>query len=413
LTSNNKTALEAAAMRYGGTVREWAVPVEWRERVRPPDHRYELFTTADTLDVIMRGDSLMTTYFEQWRGAYCVRRCDGRTIIKDGEGKLTGRPCQCPEDPQERRRLAREKPPQACDEKSRITLLLEGLPLGQWRLDTGGFYAAAEIRGLQAIMRGADVGDCLVKAVIRLEERTDTPMVNGQAQTYHYPCVVIEPRITAEALLALGEERRQLQASRLFIEARKQLPEHVADLYGDAAGEAMRALPAAHERSPLPAAPEPGELQPRPAQSGKILQAIEDLLIQLGRTSQQRNIWRGQMARKYAESGERATFSTLRLSVLESLQTALLEEIAAKAPAASTKPSVAAPDQSDQPAAEPWRQQLHTALALIDDATLKREAEACVENPDSTVDEGLALLSRINAYLDNLNDGVDDDTLPF
>jgi hypothetical protein len=112
-------------------------------------------------------------------------------------------------------------------------VFLEGVPVGEWRLSTKGFYAPAEIRGLQDIMRACEVADMLVRAQMRLEWRTDKKMEDGQPSTLIYPVVVIEPRQSADELLAIGEERRQRQLHPAT--EHKQLAEHIADLYGDPA----------------------------------------------------------------------------------------------------------------------------------------------------------------------------------
>lgn len=231
LTSNSKAAMEVCARRYGGAVQAWTIPPEWKDQVPPPDHTWELFTTSDTLDILFHPGGVMRTSWEEWQAGYCVLRCNGRFIEKDGTGQRVGEPCHCPDDPHERKALAMLKPPQACEEISRIAVFLEGVPLGQWRLDTKGFYAPAEIRGLQDIMAACEVSDMLVRAQLRLEWRTDKKMEAGKPSTLIYPVVVIEPRQSADELLAIGEAYRQRQLHPAT--EPKQLAQHIADLYGD------------------------------------------------------------------------------------------------------------------------------------------------------------------------------------
>ena len=120
LTSSSLSALEAAARLYGGEVRPWTIRPEWKNlpQMRPPDHRFELYTASDTLAVVIRADSLMETQYEQWEGAYCTRRCDGAFISFDGYGKLQGTECQCPADLTARKDLAKDG--KACLGISRI-----------------------------------------------------------------------------------------------------------------------------------------------------------------------------------------------------------------------------------------------------------------------------------------------------
>lgn len=231
LTSNSRSALEVAARHYGGTVDAWSVPPEWKDKVPPPEQAWELFTTSDVLNILFHPAGVIQTSWEEWQGGYCVLRCNGQFIIKDGTGKRVGEPCRCPEDPQARKALAAKRPPEACEEISRIAVFLEGVPVGEWRLSTKGFYAPAEIRGLQQIMAACDVGDMLVRAQLRLEWRTDKKMEDGKPSTLIYPVVVIEPRQSTDELLGIGEARRARQIHPA--QEHKQLAEHIADLCGD------------------------------------------------------------------------------------------------------------------------------------------------------------------------------------
>ena len=232
LTSNSLSALRLASATYGGEVQPWRIPPEWKDlpQMRTPDHQFELYTTTDTLNVLMRGDSLLDTSFEMWDGAYCARRCDGEYILHDGHGALTGMECQCPSDPEQRKALAAQG--KACLAVSRIAVLLEGMPVGQWRLDTRGDNTPAEVRGLQDMLAGCQVSQAVLKATMRLEFRTSHVMRQGQKQTHHYSCVVIEPCYTAEDLLIAGQ-RQAAHLLSLPDETTKALPEHIADLTGD------------------------------------------------------------------------------------------------------------------------------------------------------------------------------------
>lgn len=229
ITSNSRAALELVARHYGGTVQAWTVPDEWRDFGAAPTHSWEVFTTSEVLNILFHPDGVMDTSWEEWQGGLCALRCNGQFIVKDGTGKgRKGEPCRCPSDPQERKRLAAKKPPEACEEISRIAVFLEGVPALLWRMSTKGFYAPAELRGLQDIMRACEVADMLVRAQMRLEWRTDKKLEDGKPATLIYPVVVIEPRQSADELLAIGEERRQRQLHPAT--ERKQLAEHITDL---------------------------------------------------------------------------------------------------------------------------------------------------------------------------------------
>lgn len=249
LTSNSHAALSVAAQKYHGTVQEWTIRPEWQSlpQMRQPDHKFELFTASDTLDVIIRADGLMDTQWEQWDGAYCTRRCTGEFITFDGYGKLEGLECQCPMNVETRKALAAKG--QACMAVSRLCVMLEGLPLGQWRLDTRGENTPAEIRGLQEILAGCGVGTAMLRATMRLEFRTSRQMTAGKKEVHHYSCVVIEPRYTPEALLQEGE-RYQAKLLAMPVESVKSVEDHIADLYGhDPRGSTMQ-VPVTRDDAP-------------------------------------------------------------------------------------------------------------------------------------------------------------------
>src|SRR5262245_56108828 len=90
LTSHSREALIMAAKRYVGDARPWEVRPECREPGTEPTHRWELFTEADSMLILMQPAGLMHTTFEQWQGGLCVLRCDGQYITHDGTGKLIG-----------------------------------------------------------------------------------------------------------------------------------------------------------------------------------------------------------------------------------------------------------------------------------------------------------------------------------
>ena len=236
LTSNSRAALEMAATKYGGAVQPWTIRPEWQESVRAPDHALELYTESVTLDVIVRADALMDTQFEQWDGAYCTRRCSGEFITFDGYGKLQGLECQCPNDLDVRKAQAAQG--KACMAVSRLCVMLEGLPLGQWRLDTRGENTPAEIRGLQDILDAAGVGASMLRATMRLEFRTSRQMVSGEKQVHHYSCVVIEPRFTPEQLLAEGA-KAQTRLLAMPDEHAKSVEEHINEMWDTSHGSTV------------------------------------------------------------------------------------------------------------------------------------------------------------------------------
>jgi hypothetical protein len=451
LTSNSQTALQMAAQKYGGEVRRWTVRPEWQGTVRAPDHAWELFTTTDRLDILMRPDSLMHTLYEQWEGPYCTLRCDGAYILKDARGKLVGLPCQCPSLPEQRKALALQG--QACQEVSRICVMLEGLPLGQWRLDTRGFYAPAEIRGLQDILRGCQVDQLVLPATMRLEHRSDRKMVNGEKLVFNYSCVVIEPRQTIDQLLLEGE-RRRLALPPAPDERQKSLAEHIEDLTGRPPETAIPSQPqqgTALTGTPPPAqqetpatrsTPTPGPATVASGQSSdvdptatvELRRQIDQLLQARGWTEQRRTQWRGQHVRKY----KARSFAHIAKDTLQALLAELQAEDAAQARAkASAQTTAEPPGGPGQAPARPhndqatvyadpdeleettfdWRGGLHElaadTLAMLDGTqgevlelevrqTCERAWGIC-ENAEATEDQGRVCVAELRAVGDKLS----------
>lgn len=122
-TSSSQRALEAVAQLHGGDVKRWDGA--------PVGEQWELFTEASEIPVIVPPDEMaLSQFYELWTGGGCKRRCDGEAE------QITDGPCLCDAE-------ARE-----CKPHTRLSLMLIGVAgVGLWRLDTQGFYAAAELQG--------------------------------------------------------------------------------------------------------------------------------------------------------------------------------------------------------------------------------------------------------------------------
>lgn len=248
LTANNPLILNAAAQVYGGTVEEWVLPEAWKGKGTKPDHKYRLYTTSNILKIVFRASQLIDTTRERWEGAWCVRRCNGRTITFDGyDRSLIGRTCDCPEDHVARKELATRG--KACQEVSRIQVQIYDLPYGYWRLDTRGYFGPAEMRDLYDYLETCGLVAHPIEAMLRLETATARRIEktrDGEQKkvTLHYAKVVIEPIYTAAQLAMKGAEA---------VSGQKSLPENIADLYppGPAtASTALMARPAAKSTAP-------------------------------------------------------------------------------------------------------------------------------------------------------------------
>lgn len=165
LTSPWKHLLEAAAgVGIGGDVVEWHNPGMDRAE-------FELITDTDTLDVIIPPGDVLNQSYELWSGGGCLRRCDGVTMTLDA-GKTAAKKCRCPADPLERQAAAGANPPIGCKPTTRLVVMLPGLPdLGVWRLESHGFYAAAELAGAAALVEIATRRGTMIPADLRIEAR--------------------------------------------------------------------------------------------------------------------------------------------------------------------------------------------------------------------------------------------------
>ena len=172
LTSASRSTLEAAAALYGGTVRQWS---------GAPDEGYwELYSETDEIDILIPPTlAAYSQFYELWAGGGCKRRCDGRTEM------LSGEPCMCDPD-------ARE-----CDVVTRVNVMLPRIPgLGVWRLDTGGWNAAATLPTTLDLLAAMGRTD-FVPAVLRLEQRTAKRTDDkGKSQTRHFVVPVIDLMMT-------------------------------------------------------------------------------------------------------------------------------------------------------------------------------------------------------------------------
>lgn len=187
LTSASRPLLEAASHIYGGTVNTWDGA--------PDEGYFELYTTSDTLDVIVppafsqrdgTPSAPYSQYFELWSGGGCTRRCDGETEL------ITGKPCAC--DPDNR----------ACKITTRASLMLPRVPgLGVWRLESHGWNAATEMTGTLELLRMAAEGNQFIRAYLRIEQRTQK-VVGEPTRRFIVPVLDLPDTTIGELALATG-----------------------------------------------------------------------------------------------------------------------------------------------------------------------------------------------------------------
>ena len=160
----------AVAARYGGKVAPWS----------QRKGKWEVVTDRKALDVWVPPRGLaVDANMEMWDGPKRLRHCDGITEL------LSGRPCMCPRaaDPadtaairrlyDERKRLSKLRPPQACKTLTRINVTIPDLPglTGTWRLNTGSENAAVETAGAGDIMTIARGDGVYLPAVLSIQWR--------------------------------------------------------------------------------------------------------------------------------------------------------------------------------------------------------------------------------------------------
>jgi hypothetical protein len=145
LTSRSQELIEEAALLYGGQCEPWQPQSGGAQQ-------WQVFTQRRSIAVIVPPEPC-SQYYEAWTGGKCQRRCDGvRELINDV-------PCPCGPDPSQRR----------CKPTTRLSLMLAEMSgIGVWRLETHGYYAAAELPAVADLLSAAGGN---VSARLEMEER--------------------------------------------------------------------------------------------------------------------------------------------------------------------------------------------------------------------------------------------------
>jgi len=145
LTSRSRELIEEAATLYGGQCTAWQPQSGGAQQ-------WQVFTERRSIAVIVPPDPC-SQYYEVWAGGKCQRRCDGvRELINET-------PCPCGPDPSQRR----------CKPTTRLSLMLSEMSgIGVWRLETHGYYAAAELPAVADLLSAAGGN---VSARLEMEER--------------------------------------------------------------------------------------------------------------------------------------------------------------------------------------------------------------------------------------------------
>lgn len=184
LTSRDEQVIRAAAVVCGGEVKQWKAP---------DGNQWEVITDTAVMPVVVPpGDMSFSQWFELWSAGGCQRRCDGVTE------HLSERPCLCDPDVDERDR--------ECNMTSRLNVILPEVPgFGLWRVESHGYYAAAELAGVVELCERASMAGHMLPARLRLDQRMVKRIDRqGKAHTFRFAVPVLDLDVSVSTLGALG-----------------------------------------------------------------------------------------------------------------------------------------------------------------------------------------------------------------
>lgn len=271
LTSASLDLVAAVAEIYGGDPRPWD---------GGDGQQFEVFTDAKELDIALAPMQVLDQWNEMWSGGGCQRRCDGRTEV------LKMRPCLCPADPEERQALASDG--KACKPTTRLWVILPLIPgIGTWRLETHGYYAAAELGGVTQLLAAASARGQALPAKLRLDQRS-VKRPGQETRRFAVPVVDVASPI-GEVLASIGAvsspQAAPLEDGRRGTQ-RVPIPAVTPPLPADPSSKALSSEPSHGPALPAPSNPrgrrpeaEP-PLGPDPADSDQV-KTIGQLLSQL------------------------------------------------------------------------------------------------------------------------------------
>lgn len=201
LTTSSEYAAKATADLLGGAAQRW--------EGAPTAGQWEVFTDRDQMSVMIPpSPTAVDSWYEMWTAAGCTRRCDGHVEQKSGQD------CLCPAD--QALRSAQAKAGRACRMTTRVNVLIPDLPgVGQWMLESHGYYAAVELSGTAELLAQASARGLVIPAVLRIEQRErriprpdQAPLVNK------FAVPVLEVLATLREITAAAESgQRALSAS--------------------------------------------------------------------------------------------------------------------------------------------------------------------------------------------------------
>lgn len=181
-TSPSREILAEVAKLYGGEVQPWTPanggPAE-----------FEVYSNATRLPVVIPPRDAVSQWYELYQGSKCIRRCDGRTEMKQD------RACMC--NPENRQ----------CKITTRVNVMLRDVPaLGQWLLITKGYNAAVTLPPAAELLSRAGTH---VPGWLGMEEKT--AIVDDKPTRFMVPTLDVE--VTPLALMS-GNVSQALEAAK-------------------------------------------------------------------------------------------------------------------------------------------------------------------------------------------------------
>ena len=227
-TSTNKLALDQLAALYGGEVERW--------EDAPTTGVWQVYSQANTINVILPHLDSYKESYEVWSGGGCQVACDGQYVLRSESPTLkVGAACACPDDQEmQRQGLDLDDKEARCPLVSRLSVILPGVfGFGVWRLESHGYYAAAETKGIVAQLRAMGITQPL-PCCLRLEERERKKIVQGKPQTRKFAVPVLTPQYDYTKLLEMAAQaqRRLPEAPPTAEEVLQRGADALADLYG-------------------------------------------------------------------------------------------------------------------------------------------------------------------------------------
>jgi hypothetical protein len=157
VTSADPDVVDAVAAIMGGTP---------EDRDTEKDDTVGVFTTSNTVEVILAGPAAIRSGMVLWGRNSRIRECDG--VVQGGDN--AGEPCVCPSSVKERKEKAKKD--LACSPSMAVYFrLAEDPDLGVFRFTSGSWSLAAEIGKAEAALERID-GPALATLALEVVEYT-------------------------------------------------------------------------------------------------------------------------------------------------------------------------------------------------------------------------------------------------